>query len=429
MWQAGTTAVLAASLWLLWRQLRPMRGDLLTLVAFGLIWSRFALAALGPSAVQTQLAGQSLIALGTLITVSFVAVVIPLGLYRADQAAPIYGIASLGAAGTILSGSVGALPSYVTLWVLFASLALLLDRAYTLHGPAMVLRALLAAFALPLGMQVVSFGAGLPKVGPDGSLSYIGGYAHEAVFAIVALGALWTATISSWPNRRLAWLAVAVCLAALVLANYRTMLIAALPLVAAFAIFDGVGQGGRILPRVLVICAVGLILLPAAIPPVLIERFADLGTLASDWRQLLKPPETFTAAEKDVLSARVYIWARYAAAVGQADLPQLLLGHGAEALAPGMGTHPHNEYLRVAYQHGLLGVVGLFGLLIALTVAAARAKPRRAGVLTASGFAAFLIAATGTSLFDRPEGMIVLAILTATAWNLSVGRQPVSAAA
>jgi O-antigen ligase len=329
----------------------------------------------------------------------------------------------------MLSGAAGALPGYVTLWVLFAVLALLLERAYRLHGPGAVLRALLAAFALPLGMQALSLAAGLPKVGPDGSLSYIGGYAHESVFAIVALGALWTAAMLPWPDRRLAWLAVAVGLAALVLANYRTMLIAALPLVAAFAVFDGAGRGGRVLPRVLALGALCLIVLPAVVPPALVARFAELGTLAGDWNRFVKPPEFFTAADRDVLSARVYIWAVYAAAVGQADLPHLMLGHGAEALAPGMTTHPHNDYLRVAYQHGLIGAVGLFGLLVTLAIAAARAAPRRAGVLTAAGFAGVLIAAMGTSLFDRPEGMIVLAILTATAWTLGGQRQPLSVTA
>ncbi|ROT97997.1 O-antigen ligase family protein [Histidinibacterium lentulum] len=428
MWQAGTAAILVGSLWLLLRQLGPMRHDRLTCLAFGLIWTRFALAALGPTAVQTEVAGQSLIAFATLLAVFAVAAATPLSVYRSDRAVPIYVIAALGVVGTVLSGAVGSLPGYVTIWVLFAALALLLNRAYALHGPGPVLRALLAVFALPLAMQLLSLAAGMPKFGPDGSASYIGGYGHESVFAIVALGGLWVAAILPWRDRRLAWLAVAVGVAALVLANYRTMLIAALPLLLAFALSGDRGLAARRLPGVLAVSAAGLILLPAMLPAGVFggvtARFAELGTLAVEWDRFLKPPETFTAADKNVLSARVYIWSSYAAAVGEARLAPLLLGHGAETLAPRMSVHPHNEYLRVAFQHGLLGAAALFGFVIALAVAASRAAPRRAGVMTAAGFASLLLAAAGTSIFDRPEGMIVLAILTATAWNLTASRAP-----
>jgi len=221
---------------------------------------------------------------------------------------------------------------------------------------------------------------------------------------------------------------VGVAVAALVLANYRTMLIAALPLLLAFALSGDRGIARRRLPGVLAVSAAGLILLPAMLPAGVLggvtARFAELGTLAAEWDRFMKPPETFTAADKNVLSARLYIWASYASAIGEARLAPLLLGHGAEAMAPGMTVHPHNEYLRVTYQHGLLGAAGLFGFVVALAVAAGRAPSRRAGVLTAAGFAAVLLAATGTSVFDRPEGMIVMAILTATAWNLTASRAP-----
>ncbi|EAR51195.1 hypothetical protein OG2516_15010 [Oceanicola granulosus HTCC2516] len=423
MWPAGTAAILAGSLWLLLVQLRPMRDDRLTMMAFALVWLRFALAALGPTALQTQIAGQSLMALGTLLAVGAVTLLAPLGLFRSERAAPIYAIALLGIAGSVLSGSAGALPSYVTLWALFAVLALLLERAYALHGPPAVLRGLLALFALPLAMQALSMVAGQPKIGPDGSYSYIGGYGHESVFAIVALGGLVVAALYPWPTRRHGWAAVALAIAALLFANYRTMLLAALPVVLAFAIFDGRAGHGRWLRRLLWVALLSVLVLPLVMPQTLVERFTEIGVLVRDLDRFLKPPETFTAADKDVLSARVYIWTSYAAAIGQADLPRLLLGHGPEALAPGMQVHPHNEYLRVTYQHGLLGAAALFGFLFALAIAAARAAHRRAGIVTSAGVAAVLVASTGTSLFDRPEGMIVLAILTATAWSVTAARR------
>ena len=57
------------------------------------------------------------------------------------------------------------------------------------------------------------------------------------------------------------------------------------------------------------------------------DRFSDLAAL-SEGASLIKPPETFTWADRRVLSSRPFIWSNYIYAYVDANPTQKLIGFG-----------------------------------------------------------------------------------------------------
>ncbi len=419
MWQAASLIMILASFLLVQRQLRRLGDDWLTKLAVVLIWIRLAAAALGEVALKTEIAGFSLMALSTLATTALALVLIPMHLFRVPRLLPFLAFAAFGAFGAILNGALDSLKGFLVLWAFFAVLSVLLFRGFAVHGHPAVLRCLAAAFALPFAMQAVSLVLGMPKIAPDGTLNYIGGYGHEAIFALVAVAALWLAATYPWqrPGQGLALIALLV--ASLLLANYRTIIIAILPLLLAFVLLRTGASPFHALRRWIIPLILLGLLAPALLPEQARTRFAELGAVMENAGNLAQPPEEFTAREKDVLSARAYIWAVYLYGFLDADLPQFLVGHSPDARAPGFSVHAHNEYLRLLFEFGLVGAVLWFGVLIHQCMLALRARVHPVGPLTVAGFATMLLAALGTSVFNRPEGIILLALLCATAWHLA----------
>ncbi|MDJ0627694.1 MAG: O-antigen ligase family protein [Rhodobacter sp.] len=418
MWQAGSLLIILSSLYVVLRQVRHLRGDTLAILAIALIWVRLAAAALGEVALDTKIAGISLIALSTLAAACVGLLLVPFQLVRNGWVAPFYVFVGFGVLSAVLNGAIGAVQSFAVLWLYFIVVALLLYRALLVHGPRTVLGCLMAVFALPFAMQLMSFLLNMPKVGPDGTLSYIGGYGHEAVYALVAVGALWLAATYPWSRVSKGLAVVGAIVVGLLLANYRTIIIAILPLLLAYLLFRTGPSPARALRRSIIPVIVLAVLLPAILPENMGARFAEIGSVVGDFGELTKRPEAYTASEKDLLSARAYIWSAYIYGFLDAEIPQLLIGHGPEARAPGVTVHAHNEYLRILYEFGALGAILWFGTLLHHLVLALRAQPLPVGAMTAAGFVTVALAALGTSLFNRPEGIILLALLCSTTWYL-----------
>jgi len=89
-----------------------------------------------------------------------------------------------------------------------------------------------------------------------------------------------------------------------------------------------------------------------------------------------------------------------------------------------MDLHPHNEYLRMLFEFGVVGLCLWLGLLANHIVIALRHIPHPVGLVVASGYVAILIGSLGTSFFNRPEGMILLAVLCSVTWYLAERRVP-----
>ncbi|WP_127112609.1 O-antigen ligase family protein [Shimia sediminis] len=383
-----------------------------------IIWGRFALSSLGEVGVKTSVAGFSLVALGTIIMTAVCILAMPMRMFRVSWILPFYAIIALGALSGFLNGQYVELVSFVVTWCYFLACALLLFRAYGLHDFRVVVGCLLSVFSLPLAGQALSFALRAPKVGPDGSFSYIGVYGHEAVFALVLMGALFLVAIYPWQRRRDVLGVLLLMVASFLIANYRTMIIAALPLITVIVI-QATQPKRHALRKFAVIALVLLLVAPEVVPRLVGDRFDEIGTLTSSSSELIKPPEEYTAREKDILSARLYIWASHLYGTTRASPVQLLIGHGPDVRAPDLTVHAHNEFLRILFEFGFVGLClwfGVFAFQVSL-VLRARECPARLPVL--AGYASVFLGSLGTAFFNRPEGMIFVALLCSVTWFIA----------
>jgi len=421
MWMMVSLMAIAASLVILLRQMRALGEDQLSRLVILLIWGRFALTALGEPALRTVVAGQSILALGTFTGVMAVLFFTPLNCLRRPRLMPFMAMIAIVLLSALLNGQLSALPGTGTLWIMFILIVVLIHRALQIHGNRVVLGCLLAAFSLPIGLQLCAVVLGQSQIGMDGSISYVGNYVHEAVFSTVALCGVWLVTLYPWRKRYWLLLAFGIMMASMFFANYRTLILACLPsLIAVIVLITS--RNGRSRRNVLPLIAV-LALVPAAVTLLPADRFFELGTAIGKLGELAKPAEEFTAAEKDLLSARIYIGAAYLGEYARADLVRQLIGFGPGADTGVVGTHPHNEFLRILFETGLLGLVLWIGIVGSLAVAALRHAPRPANALLAGGYGGLMIGSLGTSFLIRPEGIIFVALLVAVTWHLTE-RQP-----
>jgi hypothetical protein len=280
------------------------------------------------------------------------------------------------------------------------------------RGEERTMSLLLWAMLTPLLFQMLSVVFGIRKgVEELGSISYIGGYNHEAGFSTVLATGL---VIACFATGLKVWARSAVLLTLLVgllLANYRTTIIAFAPL--AFVQFNA-DVISRFSPRVRII--IGLVILGVSAVGLLVaawflrERFADLGTVFSEPGRLIKPPEFYTPDEKRLMSARPYIWAGYINAYLNGETKNFLLGFGPNAWVGKFPVYAHNTLVSTLYEYGIIGVCAMIGLWSSMFIAALRVKDGQKGKLLAA-HASFLLLNMATMPHWTIEGNILYGII------------------
>ncbi len=139
------------------------------------------------------------------------------------------------------------------------------------------------------------------------------------------------------------------------------------------------------------------------------DRFADLGAL-SQGTALIRPPETFTWADRRVLSSRPYIWSEYIYAYADAPRLQKWIGYGPDSWVTRMPIYAHNTVISFLYELGIFGVIAIllvWGNMIRL---AFMAEPRWRPLLLA-GHASFIVLNLATMAHWQVEGNILYGLL------------------
>src|SRR5690606_13630060 len=117
------------------------------------------------------------------------------------------------------------LPTIETIlkWGYFAVVFMAVAECIRRDGDPRILGLLLWSFVPPLGYQARSLGLGVSKATEsDGSISFIGGYNHEAAFSVVLVTCFTIAALASRLNPAVRLGLLVACLAGIFLANYRT---------------------------------------------------------------------------------------------------------------------------------------------------------------------------------------------------------------
>ena len=270
---------------------------------------------------------------------------------------------------------------------------------------------LLWAMVTPVLFQLLSIAFGITKGSEaDGSISFIGGYHHESPFSIVLATGF---VIACFATGMKVWVRGAILLAllmGLVLANYRTVLIAIAPLAFVQFNLDFIGRFPKRQRIIIGIAVLGFSSLAAlAAAWVLRERFTDLVTVLSDPGALIKEPQYYTPDERKLMSGRPYIWAAYIDGYLDGGAKTLLVGYGPSAWIGRFAIYAHNTLVSTLFEYGILGVLAMISVWVSMFVAALRVDRPRGKLLMAH--ASFFLLNMATMPHWMLEGNILYGII------------------
>lgn len=327
---------------------------------FFAIWLRLALSAYHEVTFDPSPAGLSWNALGSVAIASLGLFVIRWRRLGDIALLPFYPVLFIMIGSGFVNGEAGPMMTALTKFAYLIVLTLATVDALEDLGASRLFGRLLWAFAFPVWLQFLSIVLGVVKPGEvDGADSYIGGFNHEGGFSVALAGGLLVACFTGLRLRFRIGLIV-LGIVGILLANYRTAVLAILPLVGV-AILIGVTR--RFVPsqRGLVAGVMALAVAGALGIGVIAgqERFADLGTAFTAGGDLIKPPGDYSTEDKEVLSGRPRIWSWYIYGWAEGSETQKVIGFGPESWVDVFPLYAHNTLVSTLYETGVVGVAAL----------------------------------------------------------------------
>jgi hypothetical protein len=342
---------------------------------------------------------------------------------------PVYALVLLALVSAALNGDVAGGLNVAVKYAYLLVIALAVFQAMRLDPSAKFLTWAMVSFLPLLVFQALSVALNLPKGSEEGDgLVWIGGYNHEAAFSVALVTGFMVGCFATSAPRfvRLGFLLAT--LVGILLAGYRTSILAIAPLaIATFLV--GFTVSVRREQRVLMAstAVVTGLLLVSVMVVLYSAKFADLATFLSDPSGLIKPPREFDYLERQVMSARPLIWSSYIYAWVDGTPIQHLFGFGPESWVGLFKVYPHNTLVATLYELGWLGVAAMIALWVVMFTAAARAAEERFKLLAAH-FAFFLLT-MATMPFWQVEGLALYGLLCGYSIyqaRASVWRRPAS---
>ncbi len=300
-------------------------------------------------------------------------------------------------AAVVASGLVNRdVPGIVDVVVKFGYLAIITISVYEglcALGEERMMNLLLWSAVIPLLFQALSIAFYVVKASEaDGSTSYIGGYNHEAAFSIVLATCFVIGCFASglrfWVRNAI----LLVLLGGMLAANYRTTILAFAPLAFAQFNLDVLGRftrRQRVFLTVVILAVSGLAAMGAAW--MLRDRFLDLVTALQSIDDLMKRQIFYTADERQLLSARPYIWSGYIYGWLDGGTRNLLAGFGPNSWVGIFPVYAHNTLVSTLYEYGVIGVAAISLMWAWMLSAALRIKNGPKGKLIAAHISFFLL--------------------------------------
>lgn len=371
------------------------------------------------------LAGQSLSSIVTAAALAFGLVLFGMRPFTRRSLMSLYLFIAVVIASVIANPDTSELTDAVLKYVYLVIVADVVLYLIDTRGMDVVARAILILLLPVFVLQLLSVGLGYSKATEmDGSISFIGGYVHEAAFSSLVLFAL--AVCMLLKPGKLLLLALPCCLLSLFLTNYRTGMIAAVPILFYFLCLLSVAllPSWRSRLAFVLVGTCGLLTLQLAYS-IELPRFYDISLLLRDGSSFIKYPWQFTTADRQIMSGRLLLWSQYIYAYSQGDALQHLLGFGPDSWKLGFRKYAHNAYVSALYEQGIVGLLAYLGIFVHFVAQALRAHGL-ARVRGLCAIAAAWIYGLGTLPLANIEGIYFYAIAFALAARASI--EPVRAA-
>jgi len=261
------------------------------------------------------------------------------------------------------------------------------------------------------------------------AMSYIGGYNHEAAFSVTLATCLTAACFATRINKTLKFAIIATCVVGILLANYRTTLVAIAPLLLMYFFFSSLRpfplrDRPFIVASLIIIGAIGL----GVVSLLFAERFNDVSVVTSGDVNFFKRPAEYTVDEGRLLSGRPYIWSSYIFAWLDGDLTEYVIGFGPESWNDTFPLYAHNTLVNYLYEYGIVGVVILLWVWGSMLVSALRVRHPQGGVLVGAHLS-YIVLNMATMPMWMVEGNILYGLICGyTLYLLSQQRQQAKAA-
>lgn len=376
------------------------------------LWLRFAMDCFSSFSLREAAAGVTWNAVGSILfTVAGLLVIRHRHLLLAVLL-PIYGLLAIMAVSSFANGVPFAMVEQSAKFGLLICMIVATYEAANDEGPERFAAWLMVPFLLPIAMQAVSLALGIGKVAEgDGSVSYVGGFFHESTFSIsIAAGlvALCFAGRASSPSRIVFLLMSA---GALIAANYRTTVIAMLPLLiyllASIPVL-AVRRNARLL-----VASAGALVAIVAISSVDLEfgqRAQSVIDFATSPAELIRPLDSFTEDERRQASGRSYVWSKYVEGFNASPPLQKLIGHGPDSWETVFNVYAQNTVISYLYEIGWIGAGIVIILWLVMLLMAFRTPPSVMPALLLLHFG-YAVLNMSTQPFWAVEGLMMYGLI------------------
>lgn len=291
---------------------------------------------------------------------------------------PFYGLIAIALLSALANG--GPFNGLITVITKYGYLIVVTLSVYSALQSAKggaFMTAMLWSFTPVLAYQGLSLLLGVSKATETdvSAVSYIGGFNHEAVFSVILATCLTVVCFNDRLNKFAKTVLVAACIIGIVLANYRTTLVAIAPLLLVYFGFSSLHQfPTRDRPFIISVVAVLIVVALGVLSSIFAARFQDVAYVFSGEVNLIKPPNEYTVEETRLLSGRPRIWSMYIYGWMQGGMLQHLIGFGPESWAEVFPLYAHNTLVNYLYEFGLVGVAGVLFLWLSMLAAAFRVR-------------------------------------------------------
>lgn len=327
---------------------------------------------------------------------------------------PFYVLILIAVASAFANGQIG--PGLVTVITKYGYLIVIMLAVYAAmrrSKDGAFMTSLLWSFAPLLLFQALSIVFGISKntEAAAGSVSYIGGYNHEAAFSVTLATCLTVTCFAQRISRPVQTALILACVFGIVMANYRTVLVAVAPLLLMyFASSSLLRFPFRDRPFVVSALIVLGALALGVVSILFAERFQDVTVAASGDVNFFKPPEEYSVEETRLLSGRPRIWSMYIYGWLRGDLLNHVIGFGPESWGQSFTLYAHNTMINYLYEYGIVGVIGILSLWFSMLAAALRVRHPQRGTLIGAHLS-FLILNMSTMPMWMIEGNILYGII------------------